>query len=743
MESRPSFISSNTLILALEISAEDGGCENIITINALQPEFRLGSLYDRRTDNLLPSLTLWAEKSFENKGFIDERPSSHHEWFVDSHNTFSAKAKKLDIEDGLMLSVMTGMVDLKGHAKYLNDTSSSRKVAKATITYKETTVYRQLTSDAIHSSDYKEKFAEEELEKDFTHIVAGIHYGGTFTMVFERDLKEGEKKEDIEKLMCDILEEFPQNKFGLSVKDKYKIVLTDTENFKCNLYSDFRSNERIASWDKALAVFKSLSSKLTGSGTDDLKGGVPVKIRLLPKTYFGAKHGVLNKGLRSGIVNRSKKVVETLTEAINESCDLLKQTDNFPILKEKISRFLKCVEDYKKVFEQDILGDLVKSIRRGFKNAKLLIDAVEQHDQSAFGSLKEWLKKINQVVKRLLVIQNQLPGNLVPFLNESFVQDSEKKISIVLLLKVFKSEDKFIDEMVKYCNNPTKNEAVVTTEKNLDGENWIEDKSFIFNLHKMAYQIRDFASANLSNKDTSFFVRQEEYEDKPKGSIEVWKEFGNLNFEKSFEPPTEVQDLQVEKYSHDAIGIKWNVPKEGASNISNYSIEVSLQVENAEEKWEFINKVKTPPKLNDKAMSYKVENLGSGNTYRISVTCLSLDDITFSKSNTLIHMTRTSFPVANLKATLHKKRQVKLSWEYDKGKEYLESFSIEYKSSQDLTWQRKLANAESKTYTLSDLSFATFYNFRVQACYDGEEETSEEVNQATEPMGKVLIKKVL
>ena len=75
--------------------------------------------------------------------------------------------------------------------------------------------------------------------------------------------------------MSAILNDFPQNKFDLSVK----------ENFKFSLYSDLRSNERVDSWSKALAVYKSLSSKLIENGSDDLKRGVPVKIRLLPKSF--------------------------------------------------------------------------------------------------------------------------------------------------------------------------------------------------------------------------------------------------------------------------------------------------------------------------------------------------------------------------------------------------------------------------------------------------------------------------
>lgn len=96
-----------------------------------------------------------------------------------------------------------------------------------------------------------------------------------------------------------------------------------------------RSNERVDSWSKALAVYKSLSSKLIENGSDDLKRGVPVKIRLLPKRFFGIKHETLSKELQSNVVDRSVEVIEFLTEAINESRDLLNETEKFPILKKK------------------------------------------------------------------------------------------------------------------------------------------------------------------------------------------------------------------------------------------------------------------------------------------------------------------------------------------------------------------------------------------------------------------------
>ena len=56
----------------------------------MRPEFRLGSLYDRRTDNLLPGFTLWKEDSYKKEGFISERLASNQQWLIDSENTFKS-----------------------------------------------------------------------------------------------------------------------------------------------------------------------------------------------------------------------------------------------------------------------------------------------------------------------------------------------------------------------------------------------------------------------------------------------------------------------------------------------------------------------------------------------------------------------------------------------------------------------------------------------------------------------------
>ena len=734
-----------TLIAALKIKPEYGDLSKRFTIDALQPEVRLGSLYDRRTDQLFPGLPLWKEENSKEEGFVNETTSSEKQWILDRQNTFSSKVGKLDIDPGLVLSIMSGMVELKGHAKYLSDTSSSRKVAKVSLTSKETTIYRELTSDAIHNHNYKKLLTDYEKKVEFTHIVIGIQYGGTCTIVFERDVKKNEKKEEIEEALCAILNEIPRAKYNLSVDEKHKAILNNTDNFRCTVYSDLKSNLSVSNWDDALNLFRSLSFKNSGSGNSDNGNGVPVKMRLLPKKFFGLEHNVLSRDLPKATVNQLKEFSESLTNAINESRDLLNETSKFPILKKKIGRFVNIVENYKTLFQDDILPDLLKSIRSSANDEKSLLDTIKQHEQSVFGSLGKWLKKKEHFVTRLLVIQNQLPADLVYFSNKDDVQNTESKTHIALVLKVCKKEDKFINEMEKYYNNARDKEAAVITEKILDEESWIEDESLTMEMQQMAYQIKIFASANLLNENTSFFVREEEYKDKPECRIEVWQEFKRLAFEKSFEPPTEVQHLRAENYSHNAIEIKWNVPKKGPSNVSNYLVEVELLKDDNElEKLELVNQVKVPPNLDCKALSYTVRNLGTGNAYKISVGCLSLNDTTFSKLKVITQRTRTSYPVTNLKATLQKKRQIMLSWEYNEGKEKLRSFIIQHKASKDASWQSQSESASVRTCTFSYLCFDTCYQFRVQNCYDGEEDTllSEEVHQTTQTMGKVKIKKV-
>ena len=309
-----------------------------------------------------------------------------------------------------------------------------------------------------------------------------------------------------------------------------------------------------------------------------LKRGVPVKIWLLPKNLLGSQHDTLVKELSTGVVNKPKEIIESLTEAVNESRDLINKTEKFPILNSKIDRFSKLVENYRTTFQKDILSVLLVPIRSGTGDEKLLFDAVAKHESSVFGYLTRWIRRRKIEVDTLLATQNQLGDKYVSFANKTFEQNIVKKIAnAVFTLRVCKREDDFIDEMKSYYNNLTKNETTKSGEEVLDILNkrkWFEDELLKEKMREMAFQMRVFASANQMNEDIGFFVREIECEETPVCCIEVWEKGKKLPFI-SFEPPTVIRNLEIKEYSHNTLEINWNVPEEGRSNISKYKIQVS------------------------------------------------------------------------------------------------------------------------------------------------------------------------
>ena len=717
--------------------------KDIITVDATTPEFRLGSLYDRRTDNLLASHALWKEDSLNRKGFYSEKISSSQQWLTDSENTFSSKVRKLDIETGLTLSFLGEMVDIKGHAKYLEDTVSSSNVAKVSLTYKETTVYQELTSDALYDIDYQELLTGDEKNVAFTHVVVGIQYGEITTMVFERDIKETESKEEIEGDLSIVLKAIPKSaddSLNLNGDEKSKV-----DNARCTIYSDLISNTRIANWDEALALYKSLPSILSQSGDFDKTRGVPLKIWLLPKVFLGSQHQTVVKEISSSFVSETKEIIESLIWAINKLHDIQNQTNKYSILNEKAARFLKAVENYKSAFHKNILNPLILSVRNGSEDEDLLSNSIQKHRSSPFAYLAVWLGKIKEEVDMSLFIEKQLSDAGVSIVSEDFLQVNVKKtISLALKLKVSRRKDIFINEMENY--NLAQTETLVGVEDILNEKLWFEDDSLKEEILGKVYKIRDIAFANQTNEDAAFFIIDDECEKMPECHFEAWENGKRLGLQ-SFEILSEVQNLHVERYSHDTLEIQWEITQDRRSSISTYRIEVKCLLDGGETRvLESSSQAKISPSLKD-IMLHEVSNLRPGNAYKISLQCLWLNDNIVSKPVELFQMTRLSNPPVNFKAEIVEKRLVKLSWDNPSvlAKDAkCKGFLIEYKTTTENIWQKRLVQADLQTYIFSDLSYTTAYKFRILARYGEEEETlpTEEIYLKTESMEVIQIKKV-
>ena len=716
---------------------------NVIAVDAMRPEFLLGSLYDRRTDNLLPSHALWKEDSLSKKGFYSEKISSSQQWLIDSENTFSSKVKKLDIEGGLTLSLLGELVDIKGHAKYLQDTVLSRNMAKVSLTFKETTVYRELISDALNQIDFQDLLTKEEKNVAFTHVVIAIQYGGISTMVFERNVKETESKGKIEEALSLALKAIATSKDGnLNLSSNKKEYL---DNIKCTVYSDFVSNTKIVNLDDASALYKPFPTILSASGNYGIDRAVPVKVWLLPKNLLAFQPHTVMKEISSSFSNKSKEIIESLTRAKNESHDLLNEMKNYSILKEKITHFLKATENYKSAFHKSVLRPSILSVRNNSEEKSLLPYSFRKHRRSPFHYLAPWLEKLKEEVGTLLIIENQLSNAGVFFVNEDFLQNNVKRTtSVVLTIKVSRRKDEFIKKMENY--NLSQSETLPGVKDLLNEKLWFEDDSLKEKILGMVYKMRNIALANQNNEDVSFFVREIECEKISECHIEAWANGIRLGL-KSFEILTELQNLRVERYSHDTLEIKWKVRQGAKSSISTYKIEVScLSDGDQRQRLESLSQARISP-TSDDVITHEVVDLQPGSTYKISLQCLCLNHNIFGEPAEVFQMTRLSNPPVNFKAEVLQKRLVKLSWgdpTIPAKDANCKGFVIEYKTTTENNWKNRLVQAHLHACIFCDLNYTTEYKFRILARYEKEEETlpTEEIHLKTESMEVIQIEKV-
>lgn len=103
-------------------------------ISALGRSFDLGMLYDRRSDKLISTLTLWSPHHLAAARKTTLQPYTHTEVFTE--NAIEDKATALKIEAGLKLSFLSGLVTVEGAAKYL-------RVNNGTFGYRENSISRR------------------------------------------------------------------------------------------------------------------------------------------------------------------------------------------------------------------------------------------------------------------------------------------------------------------------------------------------------------------------------------------------------------------------------------------------------------------------------------------------------------------------------------------------------------------------------------------------------------------------
>uniref|UniRef100_A0A3Q3MI92 Uncharacterized protein n=1 Tax=Mastacembelus armatus TaxID=205130 RepID=A0A3Q3MI92_9TELE len=250
---------------------------------------------------------MWADM---NKRVSLERPKPNSDFEIVASESIEDKSSVLKVEASLKASFLSGLVEVEGSAKYLNDQKTSKNQARVTLTYKTTTKFKELSMNHLGRGNMKHQYV---FDKGIaTHVVTGILYGAQAFFVFDREVSEKENHQDIQG--------------NLKVMIKKNSLLSNVEKFSCKFHGDFSLEKNPVTFQDAVEVYKSLPKLLGANG----ENAVPVKVWLLPLASLDSAAAL--PSIRGG--GEEEAVL----------AEILKKRHSSPFNSEKLKEWMDCKE---------------------------------------------------------------------------------------------------------------------------------------------------------------------------------------------------------------------------------------------------------------------------------------------------------------------------------------------------------------------------------------------------------------
>ncbi|XP_039593962.1 uncharacterized protein LOC120516368 [Polypterus senegalus] len=139
---------------------------------ALGRPFKVGMLYDCRTDSLIPGVTLWDMENLQKN--LNIKPQKNTQVNIIKSDSWDEKTSVLNMTASLKASFLCGLIEVGGSAKYLNDTKSSKRQSRVTLHYSTTTRMEQLNMS--HLGRQNVVCPEVFEQKSATHVVTGVFF---------------------------------------------------------------------------------------------------------------------------------------------------------------------------------------------------------------------------------------------------------------------------------------------------------------------------------------------------------------------------------------------------------------------------------------------------------------------------------------------------------------------------------------------------------------------------------------
>ncbi|XP_034005540.1 stonustoxin subunit alpha-like [Trematomus bernacchii] len=504
---------------------------DLMNVAALGRPFTLGMLYDARKDELVPGLTLWNAETLKVKTSKTPQQSSTFE--MSTSDSTESKSQMLDIEASLKVSFLSGLIEVGGSAKYLNDQKKFKNQSRVTFEYKATTKFKQLSIDHVTLDTKQMKVVEKGLA---THVVTGILYGANAFFVFDSEKLEASEVQEIQGSMHAVIKKIP----SLNIEGSVDIKLTAeekalTNKVSCKFYGDFILKSNPATFQDAVKTYTQLPQLLGTNG----ENSVPVKVWLMPLKRLDPKAGELMAGISVGLVGKAQDALEDLKETQMRCNDSLedKVVERFPVLHEELSTFLQLCGHYKTNI-QKAMAEKLPSIRAGKEDESSLEEVFEDGHKSPFSheKLNKWLENKEREINVIKSCVDTMEGVKI-VLNQTEL-DREVLASGVedVLCFVFTSMprgDIYLDEMADFLNT--------TKLGGTHEDQWYYSDEVLNTMREKAKMLQGSSKALKNNSKFRFLITAKTNDNYKGATIYHYKK-GQLDTE-DFQKPSSVETI--------------------------------------------------------------------------------------------------------------------------------------------------------------------------------------------------------
>ncbi|XP_027696772.1 verrucotoxin subunit beta-like isoform X2 [Vombatus ursinus] len=684
--------------------------KNTRTISTLGQPLHLGTLYDCRSDTFIPGITLWDKKTLERN--VITKKQCMTDFDIITSDSIDEKTKAMNISAELKASVLAGLIEIGGCAKYLCDTKTSQQQARVTLKYSMTTQYSYLTMNHLgyQNISYHDVFDNETA----THVVIAVLYGAQAFFVFDQKVSTNENVKDIEGTLKSKVKKIPQ----VSGKVGGKIKMEDSEKkstkeLRCKFYGDFVLQTNPVTYEDAVEVYASLPKLLRGHG-------VPVQVWLYPLEKPNSKAARLVREISISLVWDAQDTLEKLSECDKRCNDMLEAPglSVFSAIREKIRRFQGLNKQHKQLLQKEI-AKVLPEIREGRAGDDELTRILIRESQSPFSTsrLSQFLdQKLQEmkVVNSYLTLLKEVPVMADQNEVDDVVIGSPRRYVLVFALTSL-HEEPYLADWKQWLQN--------SASFSLDCEqqtysSWVEDRDTRRKARQLAESFSNFAKANHSTEKTHFIVASVPDQENKGVSIYLYEK--GLQVSTNFELPVKPPPPQIGEVTHDCVELTLASASGKEERITGYQVKYQVV---GKEDW-----ITIP--VSGKQEVFKVSGLEPSTEYlfRFAKVC----ELGLSESSDVSLAVRTlplTCPPGKPEAVVVGPQSVTLRWQGPRvvgAGVKIKDYRIDYREESETVgeegegeWHEQRTGNEEPYCDIDGLTPQTVYRFRVSAVCDG------------------------